>query len=71
MTHADATAAILEKEGRPMGLDEILEAMEAGGKKPTGAYPKATLAGVLSRNRDRFKKTAPATFDLRRPTVEP
>lgn len=64
MSQTDAAAAYLKKVGHAIHLDQILEALRAGGVKFTGKDPKTNLYTVLVRGTRRFVLVSPSTFGL-------
>lgn len=62
-TVAQAAAAVLAKEGRPLTVSEITAAILAGGARFDSKTPDKTVATTLYRN-PQFVKVAPGTFAL-------
>jgi hypothetical protein len=63
-SQTDAAAAYLKKVKHAVSVDQILEALKAGGIKFEGAEPKASLYTVLVRATKRFVLVSPNTFGL-------
>jgi hypothetical protein len=64
MSQSEAAAAYLKKVGHAVHLDQILEALRAGGVKFEGKEPKTNLYTVLVRGTRRFVLVSPSTFGL-------
>jgi hypothetical protein len=64
MSQTDAAAAYLKKVGHAVHIDQILEALKAGGVKFSGKEPKINLYTVLVRGTRRFVLVSPSTFGL-------
>lgn len=61
----EAIFSILSKAHRPMHADEVLEELERGGAALRAKNPKLSIVSTLHRDKERYRKTAPNTFELR------
>jgi len=64
MKQTEAAYAYLKKVGYAVHIDQILQALQAGGVKLGGKNPKATLYTSLVRGTKRFVLVSPSTFGL-------
>jgi hypothetical protein len=64
MSQTEAATAYLKKVGHAVHLDQILDALRAGGLKFSGQDPKTNLYTVLVRATRRFVLISPGTFGL-------
>lgn len=62
-TITQACTLLLGESGRPLHVNELYNALIAGGMKFKGNNPTISIAVSLNRN-DRFRKVGPGTFDL-------
>lgn len=62
-TITQACTLLLSESGRPLHVNELYNALVAGGMKFNGKNPTISIAVSLNRN-DRFSKVGPGTFDL-------
>lgn len=63
MSIPDAAAEAIQELQRPLHVGELLDVLEAGGKRFGAARPAVSIASALSRDA-RFKRVKPNTFDL-------
>jgi hypothetical protein len=64
MSQTDAAATYLKKVGHAVHINQILDALRAGGSKFSGEDPKTNLYTVLVRGTKRFVLVSPSTFGL-------
>ncbi len=62
-TITQACTLLLKEVGRSLHVNELYNLLCAGGMEFKGNNPTISIAVSLNRNR-RFRKVAPATFDL-------
>lgn len=62
-TITQACTLLLRESGQPLHVNELYNALVAGGMEFKGNNPTISIAVSLNRNR-RFRKVAPGTFDL-------
>lgn len=60
---ADAAFEAIEEVGRPMHVKELLEMLEAGGKRIKASRPTVSIAASLSRD-PRFRRVGRNVFDV-------
>lgn len=66
ITHGDAARKYLERVGKAVSLEEMVEALNKGGCKVGGADPKRTLYISLVRNTKDFTKVPGGYIGLRK-----
>lgn len=66
MTHGDAARKYLEKIGKAVSLEELVDALNKGGCKVGGTEPKRTLYISLVRNTREFAKVPGGYIGLRK-----
>jgi len=65
MTLKEAIFSVLSKAQRPMHANEVLEELERGGADLRAKNPKLSIVSTLHRDKERYRKTAPNTFELK------
>jgi len=65
MTLKEAIFSVLSKAQRPMHANEVLGELERGGAHLRAKNPKLSIVSTLHRDKERYRKTAPNTFELR------
>jgi hypothetical protein len=63
-TIAEACDYILRRAGRPLTVHQLLEVFDESGRGPHGANAHRVVYAALRRNRRRFTRVRPGTFDL-------
>lgn len=64
MTLKDAVHTVLEEAAGPIHVDAVLAKLRTGGAELKAKKPKLSVASVLYRETDTYRKVAPATFEL-------
>jgi hypothetical protein len=63
-TIAEACDRVLRRAGRPLTVHQFLEVFEASGRGAEGPNAHRVVYAALCRNRRRFSRVGPGTFDL-------
>lgn len=65
MTLKDAIFTVLSETQGPMHANEVLDELRRGGADLRARNPKLSIVSTLHRDKERYRKTAPNTFELR------